>query len=203
MKYWNFKNPQLTGEISRELAKAATSTNTSDQTALPFFRALALHKAAPFLFGALNRITTMQPCMGVSNRLSQVRGSSPTGDTSAAILLSPVGRQVKCFASNAIPPIVGCKPSGTIPADLFSKLTAKGSTAGEQVQLIHTAIRVAGQQQMESIAKVASAGADQRTLVIHLLWLDEGQQHLFSTLAVLNARPQVNLSLLFTGQVSL
>lgn len=204
MKYWHPKNRQLESEISRELAKAATTANSGDQAALPIFRALASHpQAEVLLYAALNQVTNMQPGMGVSNRLNQVRGSSPTGDTSAAILLSPVGRQVKCFASNAIPPIVACKPSGTIPADLFSKLTAKGVTTGKQAQLMHTAICVAAQQQMESVAKVASAGAEQRTLVIHLLWIDESQQHLFSTLALLSARAQVNLSLLFTGQVSL
>jgi len=202
MNYWNLKNPQLTSKISHELGKAITPDATASNPPLPIFQLLHKHKATFLLFSALNRITNMRPWMGVSNRLNQVRGNSPTGKTVAAIVLGPASKgQVKCFASNEVSPIVACTPSDMIPSNLIDQLSARTITRADQADLIHSAICVAARQQMDSIAKLTHDGAQQRTLVVHLLWAGVGEQHLFSTLAVLDAPVQINTALLYTGPV--
>jgi len=201
MNHWNAKNVHLTSQISRELAKVTAPDSSVRQTALSFFKLLYEHKATFLLFSGLNQITNMRPCWGISKRVSQFRGCSPTGQTVAAIVLSPASREqvVRRYVSNTLAPITTGIPPATMPSDLMSRLLAKTTTDAERADLTHTALCFAAKDQMEVVSNLVAEGARNRTLVIHLLWIDGTSHHLFNSLAIIDAPAQVDMSLLLSA----
>ena len=177
-----------------------TNTTRTDTNAL--FAWLVVHHAVPALNKALTRCAPMIPVYGVEkNKPSHWVSPAPagTGNHIGIVISLDDKGALRCSATNMLKQPV--KTDAPRQAKFFEKFDTLRSTA-EQTKLIGDAVdSAASNGHLGEVERVSAEGQRYRTMPIHVVVLDGDKQHFFTTTALVQAAPQTDRKLEWTGKL--
>ena len=195
-------HPLLTNDFQRELTTARSGDFEVKAKAHLAFTWLVENKASELLFKTIAQCTKFKPTPGFNGTPSHWTSPPPGGPDKCIVIVMSRNKQamLQACASNAVekPLVSDEKISTTFFADF-----AASRSKENQARLLHDLASSAPTIEHSGwVDRVYKDAKRYRTTPIFLIVLDGDKPHFYATTALVEAPPQTDRSLEWTGKVS-